>query len=287
MTGNVIIVGAPRSGTNMLRDVLTDLPGFATWPCDEINFVWKHGNRSYPSDELRSEHARPEVTAYLRAAFAKIGRAQKAHTVVEKTCATSLRLEFVAQSFPDARYIFIHRDGIDAAASAMQRWNASFDLAYTAKKARYVPPTDVPYYARTFISRLIERRRAEATEDRRKVTTWWGPRPDDAATLQAKHPLDELSAIQWQRCVDATLRGLQNIEAGRVLDVRYEAFVTSPSDELDRILDFLGHPELAGRADLSGISASSVGKGRASLAPDAVVRMEELAGSTLDKLGYA
>lgn len=287
MTGNVIIIGAPRSGTNMLRDVLTGLPGFGTWPCDEINLIWKHGNRTYPSDELRAEHATPSVTAFLRSEFAKIGRAQAAHTVVEKTCANSLRVEFVAKSFPDARYLFIHRDGLDAAASAMKRWHAPFELGYTARKARYVPPADVPYYARSFISRLVERCREAEADDQRKVATWWGPRPDDAAQLQAEYPLDELSIIQWQRCVAGTLRGLGSIDPGKVLDVRYERFVSAPTEELDRILDFLGHPGLAGRADLTGISARSVGKGRASLSADSVERMEALAGPTMRELGYA
>ena len=35
----VVIIGAPRSGTNMLRDVLVGVGGYATWPCDEINLA--------------------------------------------------------------------------------------------------------------------------------------------------------------------------------------------------------------------------------------------------------
>lgn len=287
MTGNVIIVGAPRSGTNMLRNILTQLPGFATWPCDEINLIWKHGNRRFPSDELRAEHAAPAVTAYLRKEFAKIGAAYRAHTVVEKTCATSLRVEFVARAFPDARYIFIHRDGRDAAPSAMKRWNAPFDLAYTARKARYVPSTDVPYYARRFLDGVIERRRQKGAPVEGRVTNWWGPRPDDAQQLMAKHSLDELSVIQWQRCVEATIRGLGAVDPSRVLDVEYERFVGDPSNQLQRILDFLGHSEFTHDADLSGISAASVGKGRASLDTEAASRMEELARPTLERLGYA
>ncbi len=59
--------------------------------------------------------------------------------VVEKTCATSLRVEFVRAVLPDAKYVFITRDGLDAAASAMERWHAPLDLRYTAAKARFVP----------------------------------------------------------------------------------------------------------------------------------------------------
>ncbi|MDN5869901.1 MAG: sulfotransferase [Nitrococcus sp.] len=33
----VVIIGAPRSGTNMLRYVLTPIPGVRTWRCAEIN----------------------------------------------------------------------------------------------------------------------------------------------------------------------------------------------------------------------------------------------------------
>ena len=44
MVQPVVIIGAARSGTNMLRDVLVKLPGVGTWPCDEINYIWRHGN---------------------------------------------------------------------------------------------------------------------------------------------------------------------------------------------------------------------------------------------------
>ena len=43
-----MIIGAARSGTNMLRDVLTSLDGVDTWPCDEINYIWRHGNIRWP-----------------------------------------------------------------------------------------------------------------------------------------------------------------------------------------------------------------------------------------------
>ena len=35
----VIIIGAPRSGTNILRDTLTSLSNVGTWGCDEIPYL--------------------------------------------------------------------------------------------------------------------------------------------------------------------------------------------------------------------------------------------------------
>jgi hypothetical protein len=280
---DVVIVGAPRSGTNMLRDVLTTLPGVATWPCDEINLVWRHGNRAEPSDELTPAMARPAVAGFIRGRFDRIHHRYDAHTVVEKTCATSLRVEFTRAVLPYARYVFITRDGIDAAVSAAERWNAPLDLRYTAAKARFVPPGDLPYYGARFLAGRL-RRRGSSPEG---VATWWGPRPRDYRELMRTHPLDEICALQWQRCVDASERGLAGLPDDQLLHVTYEDFVTDPAHELSRVTDFLELPggDLSG--SVTGVSSRSVGKGRASLDPERLARLEELVGPSLRRLGYA
>lgn len=53
----IILIGAPRSGTNIFRDTIASLPSVTTWPCDEINYIWRHGNINYPSDEFPVELA--------------------------------------------------------------------------------------------------------------------------------------------------------------------------------------------------------------------------------------
>ena len=103
----VIIIGAGRSGTNMLRDALTALDGFETWPCDEINPVWRHGNINWPTDAIPPERA-ANPRAYIRRAFQRIWRETgKPCFVVEKTCANSLRVPFVDAVVPEAEYIHI------------------------------------------------------------------------------------------------------------------------------------------------------------------------------------
>jgi len=68
----VIIIGAARSGTNMLRDVLCSIPGLTTWPCDEIPYIWRHGNRDHPDDEFSPDMARPDVQRYILNQFRRI-----------------------------------------------------------------------------------------------------------------------------------------------------------------------------------------------------------------------
>lgn len=289
MSQPVIIVGAPRSGTNMLRDVLTSAPGVTTWPCDEINFVWKHGNLDLDHDEIPAERA-GRIADYLHSRFEQRRRRDDAEMVVEKTCATSLRVPFVARALPDAKFIFIRRDGLDATASTMKRWNAEFDLAYTLRKVRYVPPTDLPRHLRDFVTRRVRQRtsgdaRSEAND--LKVSTWWGPRPQDFRELQRDHPLEELAFIQWQRCVEQSVDALAELADDRVLEVRYEDYVADPVTGTGRCLDFMGIGERLDRTRVGQVMTSSVGKGRAQLGPEAVARLESLGGATLSRFGYA
>ncbi|EDY85642.1 conserved hypothetical protein [gamma proteobacterium HTCC5015] len=279
----LIIIGAPRSGTNMLRDVLTSLQGIETWPCDEINYIWRHGNVRYPSDEIPADRATPAVQKYIRGRFDSIAHKTGAEVVVEKTCASSLRVPFVDKIVPEARYVFIYRDGIDATGSAKLRWTARLDIPYILEKVRFVPKLDLPYYAlRYFWSRFYR------LFSRDKRLAFWGPALDNMQDILQKHTLDEVCALQWQRCVDQSEKAFSSMPADKVIRVRYEDFVQSPRDELKRVLDFMGREVSDDKiaAAVSSVSAKSLGKGRQSLGEDQVRSLEKLVGETLKRYDY-
>jgi hypothetical protein len=279
----VVIIGAPRSGTQMLRDVLTSLSGVATWPCDEINPVWRHGNVRYQSDEFTPEMARPRVCDYIRRQFDWVAAKYAAQTVVEKTCANSLRVEFVERVVPEAKYIFIHRDGLDAIGSSIRRWKAELDIPYLARKARFVPASDLPYYGSLFfwnrIYRLLSR-------DKRLAV--WGPKLDKMQELVQKHPLDKICALQWKRCVDQAALVFEQMEPGRWIEVAYEDFVQEPETELGRIAEFLdlNSDSVAVKQAVSGVRADNIGKDRCAMSDDSLSRIIPLIQDTMAKYGY-
>lgn len=272
-----IIIGAPRSGTNVLRDVLTSMPDAVTWPCDEINPIWRHGNVGFPHDQLPPSRATPGVQRYLRNQFEKIARRQKGELVVEKTCANSLRVDFVDRVFPDAVYLFIVRDGIDAIASAMDRWTAPFDLGYTLRKLRYVPVIDLPSYASRF---LVNRLHRLSSDDRRLAT--WGPVFAGMRTAATELPLAEVCALQWQACVRRAEESFATMDPQRVFRLEYEEFATEPARMVARICDFLGLSvdtetiESAARV----VRSDSIGKGRDRLSDDQLRRIERRLASS-------
>ncbi|RLD79566.1 MAG: sulfotransferase, partial [Bacteroidetes bacterium] len=168
----IFIIGAGRSGTNILRDVLTKLPNMITWPCDEINLVFRHGNRNLPHDEFDKSHINKEAGNYITETFSKLIKSSgnSNSIVVEKTCANSLRIPFLNELFPEAKYIFIYRNGYDVTASAVKRWQAPIEVKYLSKKLSFVPKSDIPFYAVKFF-----RNRLYQMFSNEKKQKQWGP----------------------------------------------------------------------------------------------------------------
>jgi hypothetical protein len=168
-----------------------------------------------------------------------------------------LRPAFVAKTLPEAVFIYILRDGVDAAASAMKRWTSHFDLVYSLAKARYVPVSDVPYYAWQLLKNRL--RKARSPEKRLSI---WGPTYDGMAQATEGMSVAELSANQWQQCVANSNTQLGAMLTERVCRVRYEDFVADPVLGVRSILAFLGadfSDEMIATA-VQGVHRTSVGK---------------------------
>jgi len=279
----VVIIGAGRSGTNILRDTLVRVPGLGTWPCDEINYIWRHGNVRWPNDEFSIEHARPEVKAFIRRAFQKLAVSRGFTHVVEKTCANSLRVAFVNAVLPDAKFIHILRDGRDVVSSAQKRWTARLDLPYVMAKARFVPVSDVPYYASRYLWNRIY-----MLSSGEKRLAFWGPRFRNLDDALKNHSLEEVCALQWMRCVEKAEDELGSIEPSRIHRVRYERFVSDPAAELTKIIAFLGLEKVSGPIErwVAPVKTDSVGKGRREMKSDRMLSVENLMQGTLERFGY-
>lgn len=279
----IIIIGAARSGTNMLRDIITQLPGFGTWPCDEINYIWRHGNACYPNDEFSVEQASESVKKFIRRAFARVARKQRLRYVVEKTCANSLRVAFIEKVFLDAKFIFIVRDGRDVVASAMKRWAAPLDIPYLLKKARYLPVTDAPYYVIRYFWNRIYR----LFSDEKRVS-FWGPHFEGMEEMLRSRSLAEVCAMQWVCCVEKSEYDLDQLDSARVHRLRYEDFVTNPSVKLKSLAEFLNidFSEDDIRKLVQGVSTKSVGNWKNCLDQEALGALEPLIKTSMKRYGY-
>ncbi len=278
----VIIIGTGRSGTNMLRDILNQLPGFHTWNCDEINPIWRYGNKDYPTDELPLERLTPSIEKYIRKRFDGLHKATKATHVLEKTCANSLRFDYVQAIFPEAKFIVINRDGRDVAPSAKKRWGAKFELSYTLKKLRYVPLIDLPYYVWKFGWNRVKKIFTNTSR-----LGFWGPVYQGLKEDIDSHDLLEVSAIQWKTCALATLNQRKTFKDSNIFDINYESFVNNPEQDLMGLISFLEMD--AAQLDFASltvkVSNRSVGSHK-NLSKEDQEMLNRVCGSVLTQLNY-
>ena len=247
----LIIIGAPRSGTNMLRDALCRLEGVRTWPCDEINPIWRHGFLHYPYDDFPAAWADDRTRAFVRSRFDRLASGRPVDVLVEKTCANSLRVAYLAELLPEARF---------------------------------VPWSDLPTYGYRFLrNRLGQWGRA----DRRLPS--WGPMTAAVAQAAASGSVAEAAAVQWRDCVMLASRDLEALPSERVLEVTYEGFVQDPVDGLRRVLDFVAESrdDADVRTAVDHVRTSRVGRGRAELLElDEGPALARILDEPLGRLGY-
>lgn len=254
----VFLLGAPRSGTTFLGECVAAVP--------EISYhhepvATKAGARKVYTGEWSPTRAR----WWFRLTYGLLlaARAEGHLRFAEKTPQNCFLVGFLADSFPDAQFVHIVRDGRDSA------------LSYRDK------------------SWLAER---YAGSGRREPGGYsWGPYPrfwvEPERTEEFRATSDLHRTIwAWRRFTEAALDGLAALPAGRVHELRYESLVARPEAEAGRLATFLGVDTAPSRAALDAACrqgvTTSVGRWREQLdaAGRAVVRQE--AGALLDRLGY-
>jgi hypothetical protein len=257
----LILIGAARSGTKLLRDLIAAHPAVDRVPYD-VNYIWRLGNEDLPHDELPVERLTPALCARLRRKVAQAAGG-KAPNFVEKTVGNCLRVPYVCAVFPEARFIHLVRDGLDVVESVYRQWLAPPDWTYVVRKALHYPLLDSFGYAREYATGLI----SKLIRPQAQAQHLWGPRYAGIYQDVARLALVEVCAIQWARCVTLAATALQRLPPEQLLTVRYESFVQDPLRHLEQVAAFAGLAAQPYRAlDLSVVTPSTIGNGARRLA---------------------
>jgi len=276
----VILIGAARSGTKVLRDSLARATGAGAVPYD-IGYVWRTGAGDHPDDVLDPRCLKQRDRRVITTFVDKYASGSPP-AVIEKTVGNAVRVPFVAAVFPDATFVHLVRDGIDVTESTFRQWKEPADSRYLLQKARHFPLRMVPGYGRRYVVSALRRRLAP---DGRVAS--WGPRyPGMDADLAAGDLLG-VCARQWRESV---VRARRDLEAAAVpfLDVRYEDLVQSPAAQIARIAEFcaLPVPDESLAAAVSMVRPGSSGRGRRSLDAGQMQALEVVIGDVQAELGY-
>jgi hypothetical protein len=269
----VVLIGPARSGTKILRDTIATHPDIRKVAYD-ISFVWKKYNESTSHDELAFSQANPKVARFVRSYLNK--QAQKAPIVIEKTVGNTLRIPFVKEILPEAKFIFLYRDGRDVVESVMRQWGVVPPTSYLIKKMLSVPFLQVfPYLLKYGMDTVRIKFRGKASE-----SYVWGVRYKGCEKDLQQMSLLEFCAAQWNHCAEAMLKS----DADKLI-VYYEDLVQDPSSEFQKISSYLNlNPK---GFDLSGIQGGNPGRAQRSLSDKDYGKLNELLSANLHRLGYS
>lgn len=236
-TSPIILIGAARSGTKFLRDVLASGAGTAAVPYD-VNYVWRYGAERAADDVLDPATLTPRRKEFIGKTLRLLAKAGPDDILIEKTVASTLRVPFVEAVFPNARYIHLIRDGREVTESAMRQWEAPPNWSALATKVRDIPIQNLGYVA-WFGWNLLNGLVAG-----RKGGQIWGPRFPGIDAVAEKGPLSRVCAQQWlESCTRASVDLPRVAQAeSRVFTVRYEDLIRDETT-LVALLDQLGLPD--------------------------------------------
>jgi len=227
----IVIVSSPRAGSTVLFEALAKAPGLWTIG-GESHGIFRAfpglyaENRNLDSGSLDSRHADPETRRLLRACFLCLAldhrgqpylgvppaRRPPVITLLEKTPRNALNIPFLLEVFPDARFLYLHRDACQNISSIIEAWRLGLQTG------RFVTYRDLPHWDRE---------------------GWCFVLPRGWRSMIGR-PLEEIAAFQWASSNDAILDGITKLPPSRWLSVEYRELTEAPSPTLSRIWSFAG-----------------------------------------------
>lgn len=264
----VFIIGAPRSGTSLLYAILRSSPELAHWP-GEAHEVWEAdyhpAMRGWESNALDASDVTPKAASRIRTQFFLAAGPRK--RLVDKTPRNSLRVSFVNALFPDARFVFLQRDGRDNVNSLINAWRTPRYRTYRLPIPHSIPGTDPNWW---------------------KFVLYPGWRDDCGG------PLETVAARQWKFCNESALAALEALEESRWTGMQYEKLIENPEQETQRVsgllgVDFDDRLREAARARLAipinTVTPPEAGKWRREN-PEEIASIMPLIAPTMEALGY-
>jgi hypothetical protein len=122
MPDPVFVIGCSRSGTTVTFETIAASGRFLNFGHEFPQFwngLYGPLNNGWESEAAGAKQAQPgHRDAALRFFYQRLG----AGSVLDKTCINTLRVGYLHQLFPMAKFVFIHRDGRDNVSSMMDGW---------------------------------------------------------------------------------------------------------------------------------------------------------------------
>ena len=277
----IIVLGAARSGTRLVRRLIASAGLHAEVPFD-INYIWRYGNESCPDDCLHESTISADIRCFIRERIAHCAGVTVGQPFVEKTVSNVLRIPFVRRIYPEARFVFLVRNGRDVIESAHRCWKQPPAATYLFQKIKTFPWWPCRGYAWRYANQIAARSLKLAPTLRS-----WGPRYSAIDDDVRNRSLLEVCCRQWVACMEAYERDRQILPANVRLEIRYEDLVHRRYEQAERLAAFIGASDSKPLTNFARtqIHANKVGNFKQLSESDQCL-VEQIAGRVLDRWHY-
>lgn len=262
----VFIIGAPRSGTSLLYSILRASSHLAHWP-GEAHEVWEADFHpaltGWKSNALGREDARGPEGERIKREFLLVAGTRR--RLIDKTPRNALRVSFIDELFPDARFVFLTRDGRENVNSLINAWRTKVYRTYRLPEEHSIPGAEPEWW---------------------KFTLYPGWEQDVVG------PLEVVCARQWHMSYDHALAAAP--EGERWIPIRYEDLVADAVSEVARVASALelpfedvmrGKAESVSTTPINAVTPPERGKWRREN-PEEIEAILPLITPTMKRLGY-
>jgi hypothetical protein len=296
-----MIIGAPRSGTSILGSILDHHPSISTWV--EPYYIWDHHFRDAIHDERDANDASDDIRRWIRRAFLSYRDNQNVEWIIDKSPRNCLKIPFVHKIFPNARYIFLLRDGRDTILSISHQWKIKRSI-FAKDKVSKQWRDRLAIYRRWLKRRPTWQFRIQSLffefgpwrhwikgkflNDIRWVGRFgWGPRFKGWQNVIDRVTPLEFNAYQWNHCVKKMLNSMNLIPEYKKVVIKYEDLIGNPINVIERILGLINLNIPEGFINkIPPIKSDNYNKWREAFSSTELKRIGPIIGQTMKEMGY-
>lgn len=216
----IFIIGCSRSGTTVTFETLGQSSEVVSLGY-ETPQLWHQlfgpAHNQWHSEAANADDAQPaHRDAYFKHYYQRLGKG----LILDKTCINVLRVEYLYRLFPNAKFVFIYRNGRDNISSLMDGWRNNNHFGLTQFLGDSPEPVQI--------------------EDGEFQQWHFFLPPQWRNYNQAS--LAEVCAFQWQEANRLALKAKQVIPPQQWIEFRYEDFIAEPEATMAQVCQQLGLP---------------------------------------------
>lgn len=254
----IFVIGAGRSGTNLMADTLCQIPKLEYLA--ELRYVWSYKTKLRKVDARDETEAIPEVKEFITSYIEdRVSRANSV-TFIDKTPSNALRIPFIREIYPEAKFIHVIRDVRDNIRSKRVQFYGGHGsyirgagLEHRTSRSGLVRNTSNHIY-RLFAEGALPYREIPNFVTDNLVSgvahlatgkpRMWGERVPGYREVREAFGENAAFAYQWREVISQAAIHGRRLEEGRYVEIRFEDLVSQSESLWDRLSSILDEVDL-------------------------------------------